>query len=159
MSNLDLAVKKKKQKMIILINGVFQKKVSVTQCNKGITVFLKVKLATHLPRSGVAVPSQLVRVTPILALAWDVCRDFLDTVWEYISFSTRVHFERLSRTIDIEICAQTARILLSVYRVNGEVGEIGLELSGVPFWACERRISPGDNDLRLLNSPEPIFSQ
>ena len=29
--------------------------------------------------------------------------------------------------------------------------------AGVPFWAGERQISPGDNDLRLPNSPEPIF--
>ena len=30
-------------------------------------------------------------------------------------------------------------------------------LTGVPFWVSERRISPDDNGLPLLNSPEPIF--
>ena len=38
-------------------------------------------------------------------------------------------------------------------------GALGFMVSspGLPFWAGERRILPDDNNLRLLNWPEPIF--
>ena len=39
--------------------------VSATMNNRGVTGFLKVTLATHLPRMGVAVPSQLASVTNV----------------------------------------------------------------------------------------------
>ena len=33
----------------------------------------------------------------------------------------------------------------------------GIHKNGMPFWVSEWRLSPGDDDLRLLNSLVPIF--